>query len=136
MQLHTGVLRRKQPIDSQLSSIAFVLKRLHIEVQCLFVRHIVGPGLPGKDTELNLSHVQPTPMFGRVMKLQPMSQSIGFSRLKRFIQSGDSMGVQVIQHQADHGSVRLRLIHQPLHTVSEVLFGAARSDLDMPIARL
>ena len=136
MQFHTSILRRKQPIDSDLGGIAFVLKCMHVASQRLFVGQVVGPGLPGKDTELNLSHVQPTTMFGRVMKLQSMTQPISFSRLKGFIQSSDRMSVEVIQHHANDLGLGIGFIDQPFHAMSEVVFGAALSDLDMPVARL
>jgi hypothetical protein len=52
--------------------------------------------------DLNFGHVQPTPMFRGVMKLQLPHDPPSLLRFEDFIQGRRRMGVQVIQDHPDH----------------------------------
>ena len=133
MQLHASILRRKTPDDGRSGDVTLNFKRLYVPFERGFIRDVPRPGLSSKDTELTLSHVEPTAMFGRVVKLKPFANPVGFCRFERIIQGRHRMGIQVVQHDADDLGVRISVVNQPFHTVREVLFSPAFGDLDMPL---
>src|SRR5262249_33295695 len=60
-------------------------------------------------------------MLGRVMKLQFFHQAPGFCWGKSFIQRAWSMGVEVIQDDADDGRIWISHVDQPLHLVRKIV---------------
>ena len=76
--------------------------------------------MASKHAEFNLCHVDPRAMLGRVVELQASGNPSGFGRLEGLAERGDVVGVEVVQHHANHLSMRIGLVHQPLHLVSEI----------------
>jgi hypothetical protein len=69
--------------------------------QSLFIRNAAVDALSGQDTQFDLSHVEPTAMLGREVKLEAIDQPSGFIRLKGQIESGRRMSVEIIEYQDD-----------------------------------
>src|SRR5260221_835601 len=53
------------------------------------------------------------PWMPRVMHLQSRPVALRFLGRKRLVEAGRRMGVQIVQHQADHARLGIDLIHQP-----------------------
>ena len=112
--------------------IAVFLPRSHITSQNAPVWYATVQTLPSQYTDLYLRHIQPTPVSGGVVYLQPLSDTPRLGRLERLVQRGQAMSVQVVHHQHDPIFVRVVLIDQSLYHMSPVHFRATLSDLDSP----
>ena len=124
MEFVSGVLDAKAPVDATLSFVPLQSQGLDLSAEgCL-----VGETLPetdaGEDAELDLRHIQPAAMLGRVVKLQPFGDAPGLRRRKGLIQRRHLVGVQIAQDHSDHRDVGICFVHQPAHLMGEVLFGA------------
>ena len=82
----------------------------------------------GQDAELDLRHVQPTPVLGRVMKLQPPGNPPGFLSRESLVQRCPAMGIQIVQDNPYHLGFRVGFIRQPAHPAGEVLHRAPLRD--------
>lgn len=100
-------------------------QRVEATIQALFVQN-------GK---FNLSHVQPTPMVGRVAKLQFVQQPFRLAGRECLVERRWRMGVQGIQHHANLGRMREMDVHQHLHLVGKILFRALGGHGHLPPAR-
>src|SRR5436305_5717381 len=100
MEFDTSILASKAPGDGAALPIALGLQSRKALTQDLHVLHPARQAAPGKNGALDLGHVEPTPMFGRVMELDPLQNASCFGRLESFIKSGWCMRVQVILHDA------------------------------------
>ena len=67
-----------------------------------------------------LNSISPTPVLRRVVKIKTSGYAPNFRRLARFIQKAGFVGIQIVQNQPDRSHVRVRLIYQPSHLLSEV----------------
>ena len=76
--------------------------------------------MASKHAEFNLCHVDPRAILGRVVELQASGNPSGFGRLEGLVGRGDVVGVEVVQHHANHLSMRIGPVHQTLHLVSEI----------------
>ena len=100
-ELDAGVDRSEAPVDGGLGMVAskyeggeFTFERCHVRDAS------VGANRMHRG-ELNFSHVKPTAMLGRVVKLQPFAQTACFGRLEGLIERRRAMRVQVVEHQAN-----------------------------------
>jgi len=57
--------------------------------------------LASQDPQLQLGHVQPTVVLGRVVKLESLGQPLGLRRLEGLLQRGRGMRIQVVFNQHD-----------------------------------
>src|SRR5712692_8257507 len=62
------------------------------------------------------------------MELQTPADALRFSRRESLVQSGQFVGVEVVQHDADLFCLGVTLVYQLLHLDGEVQFGAALGD--------
>ena len=85
-----------------------------------------------QDAQLDLGHVQPTAVLGRVMKLQLLDKASGFRRLEGFVERTRPVRVEIVEHDADDFRLRVSFIHQPFHLLCKVHFGPLLSDLGVP----
>jgi hypothetical protein len=52
-----------------------------------------------KNADLDLGHIEPTAMFGRVMHLQALPGALRFLGRKRLVEAGRGMRVEVVHHR-------------------------------------
>ena len=131
MKFVTSIVGGKAPGDGAALSIALSLQGGNTLTQVLHTCHATRQTASCKDTNLDLGHIQPTAMFGRVMKLHAPQDAPRLGGFKGFIQGSSGMGVQVILHNANAGGVRIDLVDQPLDAVRVVDLGAVLRHLDM-----
>jgi len=74
-------------------------------------------------------------MLGGVVKLQFSCQVSSLFRLEGFIERTGSVGVEIVQHDADPFSLREVGFNQIIHASRKILLGPLRGDLDMPPTR-
>ena len=66
------------------------------------------------------SKVWPVRVFGSVMKLQTLGDASRFGWLEGVVQRTELVSVEIVQHQPYHLGIRVSLIYQPPHLMSEV----------------
>ncbi len=96
----------------------------HLPPQSALVRYAPVQALSGHHRDFNLGHIQPTPMFGSVVNLQPFGDAPRFGRFKFLVQRGRVVGVQVVQHQHNTVLVRVVLVHPLLDHSGPIGFDA------------
>ena len=71
MELPPGVLGSKPPVDGGSGGISLLFESLDLPIK----GNLVGDTLPQagscQDTELDLRHIEPTAVLGRMVELQP-----------------------------------------------------------------
>ena len=77
MELVTSVVGGEAPRDGAALSIALGLQGGNALAQVLHTCHATRQTASRKDTDLDLGHVQPTAMFGRVMELHALQDAPG-----------------------------------------------------------
>src|SRR5579871_7033244 len=75
--------------------------------------------------------VQPTAMFGRVMKHQLARDTARFGCWEGGVQRGDLVRVEIVQHDTDDFGIGIAFVDQPLHLLREVDGGAPLGDGNM-----
>ena len=83
----------------------------------------------GQHAELDFRHIQPTPVLGGVVELQPFGDPAGLGRWEGLVQGSCPVGVQIVQDHSHHRDLWIGLIHQPAHLAGEVLHGAPLRNL-------
>ena len=97
MEFGYGILGGETPVDDGLGLFALPLQGTDIVVEAVLVRVPLSQAAAGYDAELNLRHIQPTAMLGRVVKLQPPGYAPCLRRRERLVQRRYPMGVQVVR---------------------------------------
>ena len=101
-KLNSSVVSRKMPRNTFLCEISFLRPSRKNLVQVLNRWNTdIQKALNSKRGQLNFSHIQPWPMFWRVMDLKLLRNTVCLLRWKRFVERGGSMCIQVIHHQND-----------------------------------
>ena len=85
-----------------------------------------------QNTQFKLGHIEPTAVFGRVVKLQLSLDSPCFLRREGLVQGSGSGGGQVVQDNPDQRSLWKNLIHQPFPEIRKVFLGVLLRQLNMP----
>ncbi len=79
MELPPGILGSKPPVDGSLGGIALPFQGLDFPAEGGFVRDTPPEAGASQHAEFDLRHVEPTAVFGCVMKLQPFYDPPGLS---------------------------------------------------------
>jgi hypothetical protein len=98
LELDSGILGRKAPVDATARSVAGRLPGRDLPPQRRLVGQPPIEALLGQHGKLDLGHVQPAAVLGGVVQLKPVGQSLGLGRLKRLIQRRRGVGVEVVLH--------------------------------------
>ena len=67
MEFGSGVLDAEAPVDAGLSFVALHFEGLNLSAESLLVGETSAEATAGEDAELDLRHVQPAAMLGRVV---------------------------------------------------------------------
>ena len=143
MEFGASVLGAEPPVDGGPGGVAPDLIRVDGSSQRHFVPVASLQAVSGQHAEFDLRHIQPTAVFGCVVKLQAFHDAASLRRREGFVRRRHAMGVQslprtrygVVENDADHGGVRVGHVHQPPHLVGEVLHGAPLRDGQMAPAK-
>ena len=91
-KLNSSVVSRKMPRNTFLCEISFLRPSRKNLVQVLNRWNTdIQKALNSKRGQLNFSHIQPWPMFWRVMDLKLLRNTVCLLRWKRFVERGGSM---------------------------------------------
>ena len=77
--------------------------------------------LPAQKAQFDFGPIQPAPVFGGVMNLQPVDQRPCDNRFERLIQGGRFVGVQVVHHQDHFPGVRIVDLQEGPHLLGEIV---------------
>ena len=113
LEFGASVLGGEPPVYDCGSLVAFMLKRRYFCLQYHFVADPAVEALSTEDAQFNLSHVEPTAMFGSVVKLQAFGYTTRFGWFKCFVQRTQLVSIEVVQHQTDHIGMRIGLVEVP-----------------------
>ena len=80
--------------------------------------------------DLDLNHVEPAGVLGRVVELKPPEHAARFGRWESGVESGSGVGGEVIEDDADALGLWEVDIDELAHAKGEVVSGATISDLD------
>ena len=80
-QFRSGIVGREVPVDLDLRSVADAFPRGDLRNRSVFVRQTTVKALTRENGQLNLRHVQPTAMPGRVRHFQLARQAFGLRRV-------------------------------------------------------
>ena len=98
-----------------------------VALQRLQVWNSPVQALPVKGAKLDLRHVKPTTMLGRVMDFEALCQSPGLPRSKRLVEGCQAVRVQVIHDQAYEDGVWVAFVEHafdpPRPVFSRSMFG-------------
>src|SRR5258708_7054752 len=113
MHLSASIGTRKVPMNAAVLRIALSRQGHHVLPQMIEALDAFGQTPPLKNADLDLGHIEPTAMFGRVMHLQSLPDALRFLGRKRLVEAGSGMGVEVVHHQADHPRLGIDRIDRP-----------------------
>ena len=80
MEFSSGVLGGEAPLDDRVGFIAFPVQSLDFPAEGFLVAQPLPQTVAGENAELDLRHIQPTPVLGREMELQPLGNTPGLCR--------------------------------------------------------
>lgn len=75
-------------------------------------RRCDGQALPAENPDLDLCHVQPTRMLGRVVKLYATQQLAGSMLSKHVVEKLSEVGVQVVQDNMNPARFCVHVVQQ------------------------
>src|SRR5258708_7444020 len=130
MHLSASIGTGKAPMDMTVLRIALSRQGHDVLPQMIEALDALRQTAAFKNADLDLRHIEPTAMFGRIMHLQSLPDALRFLWRKRLVEAGRRMGVKVVHHQADHARLRIDLIDQPVHRLSKIQPGALLGHFD------
>jgi hypothetical protein len=117
-----------------LPVVSVIFPRSDVALHCFQVGHSPIQALPVQGAKLDLSHVEPTAMLGRVVNFDSFCQPPGLLRFKRLVEGGKAVGVQVIQDQAQSDGVWVTLLEHALDPPRPVFSRSALGDRHVAIS--
>src|SRR5690606_28108877 len=102
MQLGPGVGSGEAPVDGCASPVPGSLPGLALAGERVGAPEAPAQTLALQCTELDLGHVEPARMLGRVVELQLLREAPCFVWAERLVERGRAVGAEVVQHQPDH----------------------------------
>lgn len=79
-----------------------------------------GKGLTAHDADLNLRHIHPTAMFGRVMPFKPLRQSARFLWRESFIEGSGGVGVEIVSNQDNLFRMRIEYTRRMTENIGKI----------------
>ena len=130
------ILPSELPFDGSLLGVARLLPSIDFSAQYLLAGHASIQALTAEDADLDLGHVQPTRVLGRVVELHP-AQEFGSGRFtQHIVEAFLEVGVQVVQDQMHPTRLGIRADKQLLDEGDEVGLAAMVGDADDSLSRL
>src|SRR5215218_103123 len=88
LELDAGILRTEAPLDLSGRGVASLLPGTHLRLEALEIWHSSIQALPTEYAQLDLGHVEPRGVLGRVFDLKRLSEAPGLLGLEYLIQGG------------------------------------------------
>src|SRR6202165_2817098 len=130
------VLTGERPIDAASFGVALALPRVDLASRGSSVHQPPSEALTLQDADLDLRHVQPAGMLGRVMKLHASQQRSGGRATQHLLEARTKVGVEVVQDQMDPPGRAIGTLKQLAHEADELGRGSALGDLEHPTPAL
>src|SRR5258708_13908378 len=108
MHLSASIGTRKVPMNAAVLRIALSRQGHHVLPQMIEALDAFGQTPPLRNADLDLGNIEPSAMFGRVMRLQSLPDVLRF-----LVEAGSGMGVEVVHHQADRPRLGIDRIDRP-----------------------
>ena len=134
LKFSASVPSGETPVNDGGGLIALMLQHRDLCLQYHLVADSAVETLIAEDAQLYLGHVQPTAVYWSVMELQALGDAPCFGWLESIVQRAQLVSVEVVQNQPYRLCVRVCLVYQPPHLMSEVHSSAPLGHLDMPPA--
>src|SRR4249920_3379575 len=99
--LSISILAGKGPVDAKTLGVAAPLPSGHLAGERGLVGHPLVQALSGEDADLDFSHVQPTGVFGCVVKLHTAKQLARSLGTEHILKALAQMDVEVVQDQVN-----------------------------------
>lgn len=119
-----SILLANALVHSHLLCIAFCLPGSDLLPERLFLSDAPIHPVLTQYRQVTLGHVEPTAVFGRGMDLDLLADASGFLWLKRLVERGEIMRVQIIQHQHDVLDLWGMHLTKAVQHVGKILVGA------------
>src|SRR3954453_13231087 len=91
-QLDPRLVGCELPLNASAGGITLSLPGLDLSVENLALADAAVQALAVQHTDLDLCHVQPAGMFGRVVEFQALEDAVRLGRRKGFIQGASGVG--------------------------------------------
>src|SRR6202158_4972315 len=128
-QLPICVPTRKRPLDTATSGVWPPLPRRYLGGENSLLGSAARQALALQNPDLDLGHIQPARMLGRVVELDPAQQCHGHLQAQHFFKALAHMRVEVVQDQVNLAHVRITATQQPADEIDEIHLGAPGGDL-------
>jgi len=125
---------REAPVNLARRCVACFFPRTYLLSQPIIVRQTLSQTLAHEHAELNLDHVQPTAVLGRVVDVEPIGNPLRLGRREGLVERRDGVGVELIHHQHDCVGSGIVDIDQLLDAVCPIHSRAPRGHGDVPSA--
>src|SRR5215216_3588858 len=132
MQLAPRISACEAPLNLGTSRIAFFFQFLDLKLERFFISNSPVKALTTQDTQLDLCDIQPTPMLGRVVKLQLPQDTPRLFVRERLIKRCSTVRIQVVEHYPHPLGLRECFINKPSHLSREVLHRSLLGHCDVP----
>ena len=93
-----SVLDGESPVYGRSGLVSFCLQGRNFTTEGLFIGNAPAQDSPPQDAEFDLCHIEPTAVFGSVVKLQTPGDAPGFSGREGLVERSRFMGVEIVQH--------------------------------------
>jgi hypothetical protein len=132
MHLSPSISTGKAPMDPALVRIALSRQRHNVLPQMIEALHAFGQTPPLKNADLDLGHIQPAAVFGRVMHLQSpvAARYAALPPGEGLVEASCRVRVEIVHHQADYACLGIDLIDKPPDRLSKIQPGALLGHLD------
>ena len=97
LKLDPSILGSEPPGSGSLGLVALNLQGSNLSYECCFIANAPVQALSAEHTELDLRHIEPATVLGRIVELQTPDDPSGLLGREGLVQGGGSMDVEVIQ---------------------------------------
>ena len=128
------MLTREAPTDRSAASVVFALPGADLDRQGIAIDEAAIQALPGQYADFDFGHIQPTRVFGCVVKPHTFEQARSGALAEHILKAFSEVSVQVVQHQMDATCRPVDLLDQMLNEGHEVRLAAMIGDCDGALA--
>lgn len=125
----------KLPLYSRSRRIAGSFQSPYLPLQGLPVAYPSAQTITLENTQLDLGHVKPTGVLGRVGKAQLPGDPPGLLWRKSLIERGRRVGVEIVENKFDPFGFGVAFIYQPFEDAGKIKGGAPLCHDDVAQAR-